>query len=126
MGFFAGLSGRDRLALSRYLREQGAEVSAVGSMSQLVADIENGTFAGGIVESLSGAEAVGQKGWDIAWLPDELGRDPIALGLWKGDLTLKREIVSVLDDMREDGTLEELTARYGAATITQTLGEPQV
>ena len=45
-------------------------------------------------------------------MPAELGRHPIVLGLWKGDLTLKRAIVSAMGRMQRDGELATIMARY--------------
>jgi len=45
-------------------------------------------------------------------MPAELGRYPIAIGLWKGDLTLKRAIVSAIGQMQRNGELAAIMARY--------------
>ncbi len=45
-------------------------------------------------------------------MPAELGRYPVVLGLWKGDLTLKRAIVSAMERMRRSGELATIVARY--------------
>ena len=45
-------------------------------------------------------------------MPAKLGRYPIVLGLWKGDLTLKRAIVSAMGRMQRNGELATIMARY--------------
>jgi polar amino acid transport system substrate-binding protein/cystine transport system substrate-binding protein/membrane-bound lytic murein transglycosylase F len=42
-------------------------------------------------------------------------------GLWKGDLTLKRRLVDVIDDLARDGLTHELARRYRIAPIDTTL-----
>jgi polar amino acid transport system substrate-binding protein/cystine transport system substrate-binding protein/membrane-bound lytic murein transglycosylase F len=42
-------------------------------------------------------------------------RYPVVLGLWKGDLTLKRAISGALSRMRRDGELAAIMRRYTAA-----------
>ena len=37
---------------------------------------------------------------------------PVALGLWKGDLTLKRAIADGLEKLRRDGEVARIIARY--------------
>jgi hypothetical protein len=51
------------------------------------------------------------------WLPEPLGRVPLAFGLWKGDLTLERAVVGELRRLERDGTLAELKARYALGPI---------
>jgi hypothetical protein len=53
-------------------------------------------------------------------MPDQLGRYPIAIGLWKGDLTLKRAIAAIIADLRRDGFLAGLDAKYDITAIEAT------
>jgi ABC-type amino acid transport substrate-binding protein len=46
------------------------------------------------------------------WLPGDLPRYPVAFGLWKGDLTLKRAMAGGLDRLTRDGTVAAILARY--------------
>lgn len=112
VGFFAGFSGFDRIALSQYLRGAGAEISIVASREAFAQGLSNGSFAFGITESLAARQIAGENGWTVQWLSDSLGRIPVAFGLWKGDLTLLRRIVSILDEMTTDGTYARLLAKY--------------
>lgn len=124
VGFFAGLSGLDRLGLSRYLREAGAEISVVSSRDALIEGIESGRFAAGVTEALTARTIAGLvEEWTVAWMPDTLGRFPIAIGLWKGDLTLKRAIAAIVADLRRDGFLAELDAKYDIAPIEDTFAD---
>jgi hypothetical protein len=41
--------------------------------------------------------------------------------LWKGDLTLKRRLVAVIDDLEGEGLTRELARRYRIAPIDTTL-----
>ena len=45
-------------------------------------------------------------------MPDALGSYPVVLGLWKGDLTLKRAMVAAIDRLQRDGTIAAIVARY--------------
>ena len=45
-------------------------------------------------------------------MPAELPRYAVALGLWKGDLTLKRAIADGLEKLRRDGEVARIIARY--------------
>ncbi|MCC6735581.1 MAG: transporter substrate-binding domain-containing protein [Bauldia sp.] len=121
VGFFAGLSGLDRLGLSRYLREQGAEISVVSSRDALIEGIESGRFAAGVTEALTARTIAGLvEEWTVAWMPESLGRYEIAIGLWKGDLTLKRAVAAIVADLRREGFLAELDAKYDIAPIEGT------
>ncbi|MCW5697487.1 MAG: transporter substrate-binding domain-containing protein [Bauldia sp.] len=123
VGFFAGLSGRDRLALSRLLREAGATARVVSNRAEFIAGLREGTYAYGVTDGLLGRQIAGAEDWAIAWLSGPADRDPIAFGLWKGDLTLKRALVRILDDLRDEGVFDDLIERYDIAPIEATFGE---
>lgn len=124
VAFFAGLSGLDRLGLSRYLREAGAEIIVVSSREALIDAIASGRAAAGVTEALTARTIAGDvEEWTVAWMPESLGRYDIAIGLWKGDLTLKRAIAAIVEDLRREGFLLALDAKYDIAPIEGTLGD---
>lgn len=112
VGFFAGFSGFDRIALGRYLRAAGASVTVINSRTAFEQGLRDGAFDIGITESLGARQIAGDNGWTVQWLSPSLGNVPLALGLWKGDLTLKRAFQKALDGMQADGTLDALRAKY--------------
>jgi ABC-type amino acid transport substrate-binding protein len=112
VGVFTGISGLDRLALSRYLREREAQIIVVPNAADLADGIARGRFDVAITEALLARRTAAAQGWPVAWLPGELGPQPLVYGLWKGDLTLKREIVSAFDSLMRDGTARAIIARY--------------
>lgn len=122
VGFFAGISGLDRISLSRFLRDQGTEVTTVNSSSELVAGLQTGRFDAGVTEALMARQIAGDNEWDVQWLPEELGRYPVVLGLWKGDLTFKRAVVSSLRSLRRAGRIDAIFDHYGIAPIEETCG----
>ena len=123
IGVHSGVSGRDRLALSRALREARAEIELVDTPAALERGLRDGEYAAVVTDSLEGGALAARGGWEIAWLLGPEGHDPVAFGLWKGDLTLKRRIVSILADLEADGTMQELAARYGIVPINRSLGD---
>src|SRR5262245_41399575 len=96
-GGFTGVSGLDRLALSRYLRAHSVEFTVVPGAAELVSGLRAGRFDFGVTEKLAAGEIAAREGLIAAWAPAELPRFPLVLGLWKGDLTLKRAIVDALE-----------------------------
>jgi hypothetical protein len=48
----------------------------------------------------------------VGWMPAALDRYPVVLGLWKGDLTLKRAIVSAMRRMELSGEMATIMAQY--------------
>jgi ABC-type amino acid transport substrate-binding protein len=108
----AGISGLDRIGLARYLREHGVEFGVVPGGAELVQALRDGRFDFGITERLFAEQLASRAGWSVAWAPAELPRYPVVLGLWKGDLTLKRAIVAGLDQIEHDGEMATIIARY--------------
>ena len=112
IGVLVGVSGLDRVALAAWLRAAKAQVTVTLDATELVQGLKDGRFDVGITERLLAVELASTVGWSVGWMPAELGRYPIAIGLWKGDLTLKRAIVSVIGQMQRDGELAAIMARY--------------
>jgi ABC-type amino acid transport substrate-binding protein len=111
-------SGRlDRIALSGYLRGAGAAASLVRDPATLAAAVAGGRADAGIAERFAAGQVLaGHPDWTLAWLaPDRLPAYPLALGLWKGDTTLKRAIERELALMERDGSLAALRTRYAVA-----------
>lgn len=112
VGVLTGVSGLDRLALSRYLRAQNADVTIVPNASEFVRALREGRFELGVTERLLAGQFASREGWRVEWTPADLPRYPVALGLWKGDLTLKRAIVEGLHQLQHDGELARIIGRY--------------
>src|SRR5258706_354664 len=104
--------GLDRLAVSSYLRAQNAEVIVTPNVAEFVTGLRDGRFDVGITEWLLAGQLAARNGWSVAWMPAELPRYPVAFGLWKGDLTLKRAIAEGLEKLRRDGEVARIIARY--------------
>jgi ABC-type amino acid transport substrate-binding protein len=112
VGVLTGISGLDRLALSRYLRARGAEVAIVPNAAEFVQGLRGGRFELGVTERLLAGQLAAREGWSVEWVAAELPRYPVVFGLWKGDLTLKRAIVSGLESLARDGEMARIIARY--------------
>lgn len=121
VGFYAGLVGLDRIGLSRFLQGQKARVEIVASADALADGLRSGRLEAGVSEALMARQIAGTLGLQVAWLPESLGRYPVAFGLWKGDLTLKRRLVDVIDDLDHGGLARELARRYRIAPIETAL-----
>ena len=112
IGVLTGISGLDRLALSSYLRARNAELIVTPDVANFVAGLRDGRFEVGITEWLLAGQLAARNGWSVAWMPAELPRYPVALGLWKGDLTLKRAIAGGLEKLQREGEVARIIARY--------------
>jgi len=108
----AGFSGLDRTGLARYLRERAIEFGIVPSATELVQGLRDGRFDFGVTERLSADQLASREGWSVAWAPPELPRYPLVLGLWKGDLTLKRAISGTLEKLAREGETAAIISRY--------------
>jgi polar amino acid transport system substrate-binding protein/cystine transport system substrate-binding protein/membrane-bound lytic murein transglycosylase F len=119
LGVFTPPSGLDRIALASHLRAAQAQVTILSSADALVAGLRAGRFEAGVTEKLLADEIAARERWGADWLPGDLPRYPVAFGLWKGDLTLKRALTGGLDRLQRDGTVAAILARYvGRAAST--------
>jgi len=110
----AGTSGLDRLQLSGWLRQNGWRVVPARSASQFVEALASGNASFGVTERSAIAALALPAGQQLFPLPAaEFPQYPMALGLWKGDLTLKRAIVGAMAEIAASGALAALEDRYG-------------
>ena len=121
VGFYAGVAGLDRIALSRFLQSQKAQVEIVPSADALADALRAGRLDAGVSEALMARQIAGTISAQVSWLPESLGRYPVALGLWKGDLTLKRQLARIVEDLEREGLTRNLAQRYRIAPIQATL-----
>jgi ABC-type amino acid transport substrate-binding protein len=111
-GMLAGVSGLDRIALARFLQEHAVAPSIVTSAAALAQGLRDGRFDLGVTERLLAEEIAPREGFAVEWAPAELPRYQLALGLWKGDLTLKRAVAGALERFARDGDTAAIIARY--------------
>lgn len=122
VGFFAGLTGLDRLGLSSWLRGQGAQTTVVSNINDARAGLRDGRFDLVVSEALTARGLADEIGGVATWLPVAQGRVPLAFGLWKGDLTLERAFNRALQRMQASGALAALTERYDLAPAQEACG----
>jgi ABC-type amino acid transport substrate-binding protein len=112
IGVLAPASGLDRIALASRLRAEAAQVAILANAEALVMGLREGRFDAGVTEKLFADQIAAHEAWAADWLPGDLPRYPVAFGLWKGDLTLKRALAGGLARLERDGTLAAILARY--------------
>jgi ABC-type amino acid transport substrate-binding protein len=112
LGVFTPPSGLDRIALASRLRAEEVQVIILASAQALVAGLREGRFEAGVTEKLLADQIAARERWAADWLPGDLPRYPVAFGVWKGDLTLKRALAGGLDRLARDGTVAAILARY--------------
>jgi ABC-type amino acid transport substrate-binding protein len=112
IGVFTPPSGLDRIALASHLRAAQVQPILVPSADALVAGLREGRFEAGVTERLLAERIAIRESLVADWLPGDLPRYPVAFGLWKGDLTLKRAIGSGLERLERDGTTAGILAKY--------------
>jgi ABC-type amino acid transport substrate-binding protein len=112
IGVLAPPSGLERIALATHLRAAQAQVIILASAEALVAGLREGRFEAAVTERLLADQIATRENLVADWLPGDLPRYPVAFGLWKGDLTLKRAIAGGLERLARDGTVAAVLARY--------------
>lgn len=112
VGVLVTLQGADRIALSAYLRSAGARAAVVRDRDALAAGLADGSYDVGIAVAPVARAIAQAHGWASEELPPPLTRQVLILGLWKGDLTLKRALESAFERVAGDGRLAGILARY--------------
>lgn len=124
IGFFAGLTGLDRIGLGRYLRQQGLQARVVQSIAELEEGLASGTLDAGISEVLTAQQLAGANDWSVQSMPDNLERYQLGIGLWRGDMTLLRAVEDALADLESEGFFDALAEKYDIAPIEGTIAAP--
>ncbi len=119
IAFLAGPAGLDRIALSRFLRAAGATVTLVKTRDEMIEGLAAGRFDAGASEALMLSQIAGEAGWSLRALDTGAGDNPVSLGLWKGDLTLKNAVSAILAELRRNGYMTALAERYGVTVRTE-------
>lgn len=120
VGFVPGSTGLDRISLSTYLRSIGASVRRYPDLRTLERAILDGEVEAGMGEALSLRVLAGRTDMHVAYLPLPSARVPIALGLWKGDLTLLRAVRRAVRRLESEGYIDALADSYDLAPIEAT------
>ena len=107
----------DRLALSGWMRKQGLRAQLMPSADAFARALRDGTVAAGITERFVAANlGLNPSTMQTFWLSDPaFPQYRIALGLWKGDQTLKRAVLDALGALEASGIPDALAVRYGLA-----------
>jgi ABC-type amino acid transport substrate-binding protein len=119
VGVLVMATGLDRIALAAWLRAAAAQVTIISSTAELTDGLAQGRFDAGITERLLAQELASRNKIATGWMPPELVRYQLVFGLWKGDLTLKRAIVSAMEQLRRRGEIKEIEARYGVSEASE-------
>jgi polar amino acid transport system substrate-binding protein/cystine transport system substrate-binding protein/membrane-bound lytic murein transglycosylase F len=112
LGILAPVTGLDRTALSSRLRAEAAQPVILADADALVHGLREGRFEAAVTEKLLADQIAAREHWASDWFPGDLPRYPVAFGLWKGDLTLKRAINSGLERLDRAGAFAAIRARY--------------
>jgi ABC-type amino acid transport substrate-binding protein len=110
-----GTAGLDRLALSGWMRKQGLRAQLMPSADAFARSLRDGTVAAGITERFVAANlGLSPSTMQTFWLSDPaFPRYRMALGLWKGDQTLKRAVLDALGALDASSIPDALAVRYG-------------
>jgi polar amino acid transport system substrate-binding protein/cystine transport system substrate-binding protein/membrane-bound lytic murein transglycosylase F len=115
IGVLVLATGLDRVALAAWLRAAAARITIVSNAPDLIDGLRRGRFDAGVTERLMADELAARSGFATGWMPPDLVRYQLVFGLWKGDLTLKRAIVSAMERLRRRGEMAKIEARYAVS-----------
>lgn len=109
-----GTSGLNRLVLSGWLRESGFVTKPARNIDQFKAELIAGAVSFGVTERFIAASAgLENTGFSLFWLPEQtVQKTATAIGMWKGDQTLKTEIIRSLSEVKQTRGYVSLRQRY--------------
>lgn len=109
-----GTSGLNRVALSTWLRSQGLRGQLVRNPADLAQALTSGAAAAVTERFLVTGIELDPARFKPFWLEGQgFTSVPMALGLWKGDQTLKRAVDQAVVELEGSGELDRLRDLYG-------------
>jgi polar amino acid transport system substrate-binding protein/cystine transport system substrate-binding protein/membrane-bound lytic murein transglycosylase F len=117
IGVLTLISGLDRIGLASFFRAEGATARIFTAPEALVASLADGALDAGVTEAMLASRLAAENGWTVGWVSASLPRYNVVLGLWKGDITLKRAIDGIFAELAADGTIAAILERYGVTPI---------
>lgn len=115
VGVYLGVAGLNRVSLGQFLRKYEAKITVVDNLSELEQGLLSQRFNLAVTETLMARQIGGKHSWMIEQLP--LERHQLVMGLWKGDLTLKREIVRAIQAIKNEGLFQSILGQYHLAEV---------
>lgn len=94
------------------VEEWGAEPVYYESDALTLNDLASGQVDGVITDALVALNTMQDQGYDLKLAGDMLYTEELAVAVRKGDENLAAEINSALQEMRADGTYQEISQRY--------------
>lgn len=109
-----GSSGLDRIAMSSWMRENKWNPKPARSVADFERELVAGDSMSGITERfIASTSDVIAQGYSLFWLPEQtFQQNAMAVGLWKGDQTLKSGIFHSLSEFKATSGYEALRQRY--------------
>lgn len=110
-----GTSGLSRVALSTWLRGQQLQGRLVRDAEALATVLASGEADAAVTERfLASGLVLDPSRFQPFWLEgDAFASVPMALGLWKGDQTLKNAVETAIAALEQNGDLDRLRSVYG-------------
>lgn len=119
VGVLPAGAGFNRLELSRFLRGKDVRPRVLQTPDQAARALRSGE-----ISAVIGSRFVLQNMQEeipeatLRWMPEPpFEHHDLALGLWKGDLTLLRAFRRSMERMERDGTLRAIGENYGISSV---------
>jgi len=121
VGVLPAGAGFNRLELSRFLRSKDVRPRVLQTPDQAARALRSGE-----ISAVIGSRFVLQNMQEeipestLRWMPEPpFEHHDLALGLWKGDLTLLRAFRRSMERMERDGTLSTIADGYGISPVAE-------
>ena len=81
-------------------------------------DLEIGGVDGVVMDSIVANYSIATTGKPFYVLPDELAREEYGIAFRKNDVKLTDAVQKTLEDMKADGTVEQISTKWFGSDIT--------
>lgn len=106
LGVYPGIGGLDRLRISTELQRLNLTFTILNDAAEAEQAVKDGTIGALLTDSLTASTLASPA--LPAHLLTEFERYPLAIALWRGDISLLKEVNRHLADMHSDGTLAKI------------------
>ena len=117
VGLQLGSSSEDALNSQPDIVKSLKDITKYGNNTEALMDLEAGRVDAVVVDEIVGRYYIGKKPDIYKVAKDDFGVESYGIGFRKGEDKLRDEVDRILDEMSEDGTIDEISKKWFGENI---------
>ncbi|WP_066501723.1 amino acid ABC transporter substrate-binding protein [Abyssisolibacter fermentans] len=107
-----GSTGEEALNADTKIVESVKEVRKFSNFTEALLDLKAGRVDAVVIDEVVGKYYISKKAGDYKIASEDFGKEAYGVGFRKQDVKFRDEVDKILDDMREDGTMQKISEKW--------------